>query len=102
MNTETYINELRDNFEKALEIMISKNKDYAGKDDPFKNFEMSSIVGVTPERAILVRVTDKISRISNLLDKSNDVSDEKITDTIIDCMNYLNILKVYLEKKNEI
>jgi len=102
MNTETYINELRDNFEKALEIMISKNKDYAGKDDPFKNFEMSSIVGVTPERAILVRVTDKISRISNLLDKSNDVSDEKITDTIIDCMNYLNILKVYLENKNEI
>ena len=101
MNTETYINELRDNFEKALEIMISKNKDYAGKDDPFKNFEMSSIVGVTPERAILVRVTDKISRISNLLDKSNDVSDEKITDTIIDCMNYLNILKVYLENKDD-
>lgn len=101
MNTETYINELRDNFEKALEIMISKNKDYAGKDDPFKNFEMSSIVGVTTERAILVRVTDKISRISNLLDKSNDVSDEKITDTIIDCMNYLNILKVYLDNKDE-
>jgi len=101
MNTETYINELRDNFEKALEIMISKNKDYAGKDDPFKNFEMSSIVGVTPERAILVRVTDKISRISNLLDKSNDVSDEKITDTVLDCINYLNILKVYLENKDD-
>jgi hypothetical protein len=101
MNTETYINELRDNFEKALEIMISKNKDYAGKDDPFKNFEMSSIVGVKPERAILVRVTDKISRISNLLDREGNVTDEKITDTIIDCMNYLNILKVYLENKDD-
>jgi hypothetical protein len=86
-------------FIQALQLATLKNQDYAGTDNPFKNFELSRIVGVTPERAILVRVTDKLSRISNLLDRKEVIIDEKITDSIVDAINYLAILKAMLENK---
>ena len=54
---------------------------------------MSVQVGVTPERGLLVRISDKISRISNLLDKEAAVKDESISDSIDDAINYLAILK---------
>ena len=53
----------------AKKIVVLKNKDYAENDSPFKNFRMSEQVGVDPARAILVRISDKLSRISNLLDR---------------------------------
>ena len=90
---------LEQTFKKNLETAKLKNFDYAGDGDPFKNFEMSRIVGVNPDRAILVRVMDKISRISNLLDREGVVLDEKVTDTIDDAINYLAILKAMLENK---
>jgi len=98
MNNEDFIKQLEFNFKKGIELIKAKNKDYAKDDDPFKNFKMSEMVGVPISRAILVRITDKLSRIDNLLDKEETVKNEKIEDTIIDCMNYLNILLVYLNQ----
>ena len=99
MTTKEFIDSLTQTFAKCLEISKSKNMDYAGQDDPFRNFKNAEVVGVSIERGIMVRVMDKISRISNLLDKPADVSSEKIEDTIIDAINYLNILKARLESK---
>ena len=79
--------------------MEKKNSDYATGDDAFKNFRMAQLVGVSPDRAILVRVADKIARIANLLDKEAQVKDEAITDTLLDVINYLGILKAMLEEK---
>jgi hypothetical protein len=55
------------------------------------------VVGVPIARAILVRMTDKMSRISNLLDKENSVKDEKIEDSIYDLINYAAILRAWLK-----
>jgi len=83
-------------------IAVAKNKDYAGSKDPFNNFKQVELLGVTTlEKGILVRMSDKMSRICNLIDKENVVKDEKITDTLIDLANYCIILKCYLEVKNE-
>lgn len=79
-------------------ILQSKNRDYATAENPFANFEMSTFVGVRPERGILVRIMDKISRVNQLLDKEPDVVDEKVDDTLLDAANYLLILALYLRK----
>ena len=97
-------NEFNDNIHQtyvdAHEILIVKNSDYANSDNPFKNFEFADLVGIGINKAILVRVSDKIARISNLIDKDENgdkvaVKDETITDTIVDAINYLAILKAH-------
>lgn len=100
MKTKKFNQELKRKFEEALNISGLKNKDYADKDDPFKNFRLSaSISGVSVERGIMVRIADKVIRISNLLGRKNSVKDEKISDTLKDLKNYANILDVYLDNK---
>lgn len=81
--------------------MKKKNADYGGPIDPFNNFKNSEMVGVPMEKGILVRIMDKISRISILIDRNGpaEVVDEKIEDTILDGINYLNILLLRLQDK---
>ena len=101
MRFDNYIGEATANFLKCIEIMESKAKDYAKDVDPFANFRACEQFGIPLERGILVRISDKISRINNLFDKEADVVDESIDDTIRDAINYLNIISIYLkEKKN--
>ena len=97
MTTQTYLQHLQDNFNKCLEISKAKNHDYAGINDPFRNFKNVSIINVDVAKGILVRIIDKISRINNLLDSEAMVRDEKITDTLLDLVNYSNILLVYVQ-----
>ncbi len=99
MTTDKFLQEIEDNFNTALDLIRAKNKDYATQDDPFKNFNNFEKVGVPVERGILVRMMDKITRISNLLDKEVTVKDETMTDSILDLINYANILKVYIDNK---
>ena len=90
---------MRRTYEEALLIAEKKNQDYSPGANPFRNFENTQQIGVSPERGILVRMIDKISRINTLLDRKEVVLDEKITDTITDLINYAAILKAYLENK---
>jgi len=48
-----------------------------------------------------VRVADKLARVSNLLDKDNDVKDETVFDTIDDILNYMAILKSMIAHRKE-
>lgn len=95
----TLLENVRETYDKGLAIIEKKNADYAGAGDPFKNFRSASVVGIAPDRAILVRTLDKLARISNLLDKPPAVADEAVEDTILDAINYLAILKAYREMK---
>jgi hypothetical protein len=89
-------------FERCYLTAIAKNNDYGGSNgDPFANFRNSTIAGVSVEKGILVRLMDKMSRISTLLDKEAMVKDESITDTIEDAINYLAIMKAYINLKNK-
>lgn len=87
-------------YKNGLELMKIKNKDYARDSDALSNFKSVEVIDLTSEQAILVRVLDKISRVSNLIGKSASVKDESVEDTLLDCINYLAILKAMLEAKN--
>lgn len=99
MTTKEFLRNLESTFDECYNLAEKKNKDYANLEDPFKNFKMSIQVGVEPDRAILVRISDKLSRVSNLLERTNSVSDERIEDTLYDIINYCAILKAYLNEK---
>ena len=93
-------------FSKTLKTMDkvqrAKNHDYSGVVDPFANFELVEKFGVcSTEEGIVVRMTDKLSRISRLLKGDAKVLDEKVEDTLIDLANYAIILKCYMEAKRK-
>lgn len=96
--------EFKNRFSETLSLMFKtmseKNNDYASDDNPFGNFTLVKELWITSiEKWILVRIADKISRISNLIDKEAKVKDESIKDTLLDLANYAIILKIYLENK---
>jgi len=92
------LKDLKDTFSECLEIARRKNSDYAGCDDAYKNFRSVEVLGIRVETGIITRLMDKITRVSNLLDKEAKVKDEKIEDTINDAINYLAILKSYIKR----
>lgn len=95
------LQDMSDTFTACFETATRKNHDYGGSNnDPYANFRNSTIAGVSVERGILVRLMDKMSRISTLLDKEAMVKDEAVDDTIDDAINYLAILKSY-RKQNK-
>lgn len=100
-NRQRFVSSMSQNSTTALELVLKKTKDYATIDDPYRNFRMSESVGVSVEKGILVRMCDKLSRIGNLIE-SNDpsVKGESIEDTLIDIMNYSNILLCYIQEKH--
>jgi hypothetical protein len=101
MNQSEFVESIEKTYKDGVELIKIKNADYAVFDNPFKNFESANVVGIGTDQAILVRVLDKISRIGNLIRREAQVKDEKVTDTILDCVNYLAILKSYLERNDK-
>jgi len=98
--TNVLLESMEETFNKCLSIAKAKNNDYGGSSKtPFANFENSTLAGVSVECGILVRLMDKMSRISTLLVREAKVKDESIIDTIEDAVNYLAILKAYINHK---
>ncbi|MFN5417679.1 MAG: hypothetical protein ACK5B9_11530 [Flavobacteriia bacterium] len=96
------LQDMQETFSKCLEVATRKNSDYGGKDsNPFQNFSNSEIVGVSIPKGIMVRMMDKVSRISTLLEKEAQVKDEAIEDTLDDLINYTAILKSYLKRNKD-
>ena len=96
LTPEEYLNRFQATVDHMLEITKKKNHDYSWTDNAFKNFELiEEITGwkVNTANGIVVRITDKIARLGNLLHRDAKVEDEKITDTLEDAANYLIILK---------
>lgn len=96
MTHKEYIEHISKVFAEALEVTQKKNADYANPDDAFFNFKHSAFAKVSMERGVLVRLFDKMSRISNLIDRDNKVKDESVRDTIRDAIVYLGILDAML------
>ena len=100
MKTKDFLKRLESLHKSSMEITRKKNADYAGIGDPFKNFKACENLGIcSTEKGILVRMTDKLQRISNLLEKEAEVKDESILDTLQDLSNYSLILRVYIESR---
>lgn len=90
----------------ARELMKKKNADYAGRggNEPFANFTRTEAMGITTtERGILVRMVDKMSRLSSFMESGEfKVEDEKLEDTILDMINYSILLYAYIQDKNKV
>ena len=86
---------------RALVIMQHKSADYATGSDPFANFKRGEILGFTSaETGLMLRVVDKISRISTFLQKGElKVGNETVEDSIIDVINYMVLLHGMLADK---
>lgn len=100
MKTKELVTRISDNYAECVRIIEVKNHDYAG-DEAFANFRFAKLVGVEEARGILVRMTDKIARVSNLLGKDPAVVGESVADTLNDLCNYAQILRVFLEDSRE-
>lgn len=104
MGKEEFFKFLEATYANCIATSRRKNADYAGDSDPFANFRLVEKLGIcSVETGILVRMTDKMARISNLLqgDRANQVKDESVDDTLIDLANYSVILAAYRESKRK-
>lgn len=99
MDNKEFVEAIKDVFKDCIKIVEVKNKDYAVESDPFRNFRSASVIGIRPDKAILVRILDKIARVNNLLDRDPFVKSESLEDTLNDIVNYAAILKVYRENE---
>lgn len=91
-------------FNDCRETTVKKNADYtADNADVFHNFTMVEELGfATTEQGILTRMTDKFSRLGNLVTKRDlSVKDETMIDTLKDFANYASLLAAYLHDKAE-
>lgn len=94
-----FINRLNELYTTNVQISMRKNADYANENDPFQNFRASETLGIPAEQAIIIRMSDKLVRVSNLISRPAQVADETIFDTLSDLANYSMILRMYLEQK---
>ena len=84
----------------AYKLMVLKNADYSGGElgtNPFLNFTRCEAMGIcSTEKGFLVRLTDKMSRLSTFCDTGIfKVTDEKLNDTIQDIINYAVLFLAY-------
>ncbi len=91
-----FLNRLQARSDANVQLAIRKNADYANPDRPFANFEAAPLVGVSVARGMLVRMQDKLQRISNLLDRP--ACNESIQDSCDDLSMYALILGIWLEQ----
>lgn len=94
----------------ALKLSIGKNQDYASpatrqgdRFAVFANFLQAERLNIcTTEQGILVRMSDKLSRLANLMQDGHErgVSDETVDDTLLDLINYSVLLAAYRKVKS--
>lgn len=102
MKRTEFIEYLESTYQTCVEIVKKKNHDYSKDSDPFSNFRaIAYILGRPVEEVVMMFIVNKISRASNLLHRENAVKDESVEDTLLDCINYLAILRAYLHGKNK-
>lgn len=73
-----------------------KNHDYAKTDEPLSNFTRSAALGVEPWRGVLIRMSDKWSRIEQLA-SGKTPKNESMRDSLIDLAVYALIDVLLLE-----
>ena len=100
MKTHPRFYELLDEMKSIAE---KKGSDYSGKEDVYRNFHACEDFGIPAWIGVLIRITDKHSRLKELTMKatkgeSPEVKDETIKDTMIDLANYCLICRVLFEE----
>jgi hypothetical protein len=105
MNREQLFKHHEELCKTALDIMRKKNHDYAGNsgETPFANFERCEAMGIcSTEAGFLVRLTDKLSRLSTFTSAGRlTVDNESYEDAILDIINYCILFSAYVKSRDE-
>ena len=104
MDKKQYFEYAENFFSDCVEISKAKNADYTGDDsDPFANFSNTKATGgATVEQGFLVRMNDKMMRISSFVKKGQlQVKDESVKDTLQDLANYCCLMAGYIESQKD-
>lgn len=105
MNRADLLNHHKELTAQALAIMEVKNHDYAGRggESPFANFLRCEAMGVcSTEQGFLVRIIDKISRLSTFVEAGKlMVKNEGYRDAILDIINYCILFSAYMKDKEQ-
>lgn len=80
------------------ELHARKNHDYAKDKDPLSNLRMCEQFDLPAFKGVLVRLSDKWSRITELSKKEAMVANESITDTLMDMAVYSLLAIILLEE----
>lgn len=85
--------------EEIADLHARKNADYSGT-DPLSNLRMCEAFGVPASLGVLVRMSDKWSRVVNLVRKGmqGEVKDEGLADTLRDLSVYSLLAIILLEE----
>ncbi len=105
---EKYIRSAAAVFKDALAVLNQRSNKYTGPGDPFANFdEAAQIADTDVTQGIMTRFGDKVGRIRRQLAVYRDEQvsgsdriefvDESFRDSVIDGINYLTILLIYVE-----
>ena len=78
-----------------LALILRKSHDYSGPDDCIRNISDYGFLG------ILVRLSDKLSRIKNIYKSAASVDDETVMDTLMDIRNYAHLGQVIYEEEKK-
>jgi hypothetical protein len=82
--------------EEIAELHSRKNHDYSKQNEPLSNFHRSQELGVEPWRGVLIRMSDKWSRIEQL-SCGKTPKNESMRDSLIDLAVYALIDVLLLE-----
>lgn len=102
MNQQDYFSAFEQLTTELAELTRRKNANYANTGNAFANFdqiESLSAGRVSRELGILVRMSDKLSRIGNLVTGTPDLVSESIEDTLKDMAVYSLILLLCVRDK---
>ena len=92
-----------DLLDKMADLHSRKNHDYAGKGSPLRNFYKCKEMGLTPFQGVMVRLSDKWSRIESFMKQGILlVEGESVEDTLLDNAVY-SLLAILLlrEERND-
>ena len=85
--------------EEIVTLHDRKNSDYAADDDPLSNFRRSRAFGIDPVVGILVRLSDKWSRIEQLT-SGKVAQNESLRDSLIDNAVYSLLAVLLLDERD--
>ena len=83
--------------EELAELHSRKNHDYAATADPLSNLRMAETFGVPAWKGVLVRMSDKWSRITQLV-SGKQPKNESLKDSLLDLAVYSLLTIVLLEE----
>ena len=80
----------------------AKNHDYATEENPYKNLEKVSAIGIEPWRGIVIRLMDKFSRLEEYCVKGElAIKSEGVEDTFADIAVYSILARILFRKEQE-